>query len=242
PARSGNDSGLPTPAQEEAGGGRTPGGGSHPADRRLGLDLAGGIAGAHSRRGREPHGGNSRAGGCSFGRGNRMKNAAPVILIVSENRIFRESLAGSFATEPDLRIGGVSGSEDLFARLPAVAPDVVLLDMGSLGPVAESLLHDLRRSHPEIPILAMGMLDAEHAVARLLGGRVVGFVGKQEPLETLRRALTVVARGETWAPRRATARALAGLAQERRVETVTLTPRERELLSLLSGGYRNREL
>jgi len=171
-----------------------------------------------------------------------MKKAAPVILIVSENRIFRESLAGFFATEPDLRIGGVSGSEDLFARLPAVAPDVVLLDMDSLGPVPESLLHDLRRSHPEIPILAMGMLDAEHAVARLLRGGVVGFVGKREPLETLRRALTVVARGETWAPRRATARALAGLAQERRVETVTLTPRERELLSLLSGGYRNREL
>lgn len=172
-----------------------------------------------------------------------MKKARRVVLlIVSENRIFRECLADCLTAGKEFQIGGVTGSQDLSACVNAVAPDVLVLDMDSVGPMPESFLREVRRLRPETPILALATLDAEHAVASLLRTGVVGFVGKRESVETLCRALKAVAAGETWAPRRATARALAGLTQERGISGVTLTPRERELLSLLSGGYRNREL
>jgi hypothetical protein len=79
-------------------------------------------------------------------------------------------------------------------------------------------------------------------LARLLRAGVSGFVAKREPVKTLLRGVAAVASGETWAPRPATARALSGLAEEQRGAAVRLTPREGELLSLLSGGYRNKEL
>ncbi len=165
-----------------------------------------------------------------------------LLLIVSEDRLFRESLGHRLGAESGLVVGGLVDARSALPALEEVRPAVVLLDMDSLGAAPESLLHQIRRKRPEVAIVAMETLDSEQAVARLLRAGVAGFVGKREPLERLLRAVTAVACGETWAPRRATAKALAGLAEEQRGAAVRLTPREGELLGLLSGGYRNKEL
>jgi DNA-binding NarL/FixJ family response regulator len=172
-----------------------------------------------------------------------MKSARRILLlIVSENRLFRESLEFRLNATRELRVGGAFGCDKISAQIRDVGPDLILLDLDALGPMPESLLQEIRRSHPGIPILAVATLDTEAGVAQLLRAGVVGFVSKREPVAILLRAVTSVAAGETWAPRRATAAALTGLAQDQRFAAATLTPRERELLSLLSGGYRNKEL
>jgi DNA-binding NarL/FixJ family response regulator len=172
-----------------------------------------------------------------------MKRARRIhLLIVSEDRLFRESLEFRLNATRELRVGGAIGCDKLSAQIRDVGPDLILVDLDALGSMPESLLQQVRRSHPEIPILAVATLDAEAGVAQLLRAGVVGFVSKREPVTILLRALTSVAAGETWAPRRATAAALSGLAQDQRFAAATLTPRERELLTLLSGGYRNKEL
>jgi len=68
--------------------------------------------------------------------------------------------------------------------------------MDSLGSLPESLLHRIRRAHPDLAILAMGTLDTEHAVARLLRAGVSGFVAKREPVKTLLRGVAAGARHE----------------------------------------------
>jgi len=172
-----------------------------------------------------------------------MKRARRILLlIVSEDRLFRESLEFRLNATRELRVGGAFGCDKISAQIRDVGPDLILLDLDALGPMPESLLQEIRRSHPGIPILAVATLDTEAGVAQLLRAGVVGFVSKREPVAILLRAVTSVAAGETWAPRRATAAALTGLAQDQRFAAATLTPRERELLSLLSGGYRNKEL
>jgi DNA-binding NarL/FixJ family response regulator len=165
-----------------------------------------------------------------------------LLLIVSEDRLFRESLEFRLNAARDLRVGGATGCDKVSAQIRDVGPDLILLDLDALGPMPESLLQEIRRSHPGIPVLAVATLDSEAGVAHLLRAGVVGFVSKREPVSILLRAIASVAAGETWAPRRATAAALTGLAQDQRFTAATLTPRERELLSLLSGGYRNKEL
>ncbi len=170
------------------------------------------------------------------------REAGVLLLIVSEDRLFRESLGHRLGAESGLVVGGPVDARSALSKIEEVRPAVLLLDMDSLGSAPESLLHQIRRKHPDVAILAMETLDSEQAVARLLRAGVAGFVAKRESLETLLRAVAAVVCGETWAPRRATARALTGLAQEQRGAAVRLTPREGELLSLLSGGYRNKEL
>ncbi len=170
------------------------------------------------------------------------KEAGVVLLIASEDRLFRECLGHRLEEDGGYRVGGLVDGRSVLARTAELEPVVLLLDMDSLGPAPESLLYQLRRKHPDVAILVMETLESESAVARLLRAGVAGFVAKRESLATLLRAVAAVASGETWAPRRATARALTGLAEERRGAAVRLTPREGELLDLLSGGYRNKEL
>ena len=165
-----------------------------------------------------------------------------VLLIASEDRLFRECLGHRLGKETGFAVGGLVDAGSVLARAGELRPGVLLLDMDSLGSLPESVIHGIRRTHPDLAILAMETGDTEHAVARLLRAGVAGFVAKREPVRMLVRALKAVASGETWAPRRATARALSGLAREQRGAAVRLTPREGELLTLLSGGYRNKEL
>lgn len=164
------------------------------------------------------------------------------LVIASEDRLFRESLGHRIEAESGLAVKGLVDVGRVVSRTGDLKPAVLLLDMDSLGPAPASLLHEVRRRHPEVSILAMETLDSEDSVARLLRAGVAGFVAKRDSLETLLRAIVAVASGQTWAPRRATARALTGLAAEQRGAAARLTPRESELLGLLSGGYRNKEL
>jgi DNA-binding NarL/FixJ family response regulator len=165
-----------------------------------------------------------------------------VLLIASDDRLFRECLGHRFGEETGFEVRGFADAGSVLARAREVNPGVLLLDMDSLGTLPESLLQRIRSARPDIAILAMATIDTEHAVARLLRAGVSGFVAKRESVQMLLRAVSAVASGETWAPRRATARALSGLAEDQRDAAVRLTPRESELLSLLPGGYRNKEL
>ncbi len=164
------------------------------------------------------------------------------VLIASENRIFRDCLADRIAREKPFHVGGVSGAAELLTELKRIKPDLLLFDTDALGPMPESLLPRVRQSGPDVRILALGMRAGEQEVARVLRYGASGLIGKNESLEKFFRAMKAVASGETWAGRKATARALMGLAEERRRTSASLTPRERQLLSLLSDGYRNKEL
>lgn len=164
------------------------------------------------------------------------------VLIASENRLFRDCLADRIAREKRFEVEGVSGASELLEQVKRVSPDLLLFDADGLGPMPESLLPRLRQYRGDLRILALGMDAGDQAVARALRYGASGLIGKDESVERVFHAMEAVASGETWAGRKATARALTGMAEQKRRTSVPLTPRERQLLSLLAGGYRNKEL
>jgi DNA-binding NarL/FixJ family response regulator len=117
----------------------------------------------------------------------------------------------------------------------------VLFDSDGLGPMPGGLLLETKRSMPGVRILAITAVADDRAVADGLRHGAGGVIGRTESAAELVRAMAAVASGETWAGRKAIARALQWVAENRR-SSMTLTPRERQLLSLLAGGYRNKEL
>jgi DNA-binding NarL/FixJ family response regulator len=163
------------------------------------------------------------------------------VLIASNDRLFRECLADRLARDRRFRIAGTVGAAELRQRVRAERPDLVLFDSDALGPMPESLLLETRRSLPGVRVLALTAEADERSVAQGLRHGAGGVIGKTESTTELLRAMAAVASGETWAGRKAIARALQWVAETRR-SAATLTPRERQLLSLLAGGYRNKEL
>ena len=171
-----------------------------------------------------------------------MKGSRVEVLIASENRLFRECLADRIARDRRFRVQEAVSTVQLPPRLKRERPGLLLVDADSLGPVPESLLSRLRSDWPELRVLAMAAQVSDPWVARALRYGAAGLVGKNESVATLLQAMDAVASGETWAGRRAIAQALSGLVRERRRSTSPLTSRERQLLSLLGEGYRNKEL
>jgi two-component system, NarL family, nitrate/nitrite response regulator NarL len=164
------------------------------------------------------------------------------VLIASENRLFRECLADRITREKKFRVDGLTDASDLGAVVKKLRPDILLFDADALGPMPEELLLRLRQNGAMPRILFLAEDADDRAVTRALRFGAGGLVGKAESVATMFRAMEAVVSGETWAGRKAIARALEALADSKRKSSASLTPRERQLLSLLPAGYRNKEL
>ncbi len=166
------------------------------------------------------------------------------VLIATENTIFRECLTDRLEAEDRFRVTVVGAAPEIFAQFKASPPDILLFDMDALGPLPESLLTRLRHYWPEAKILVLSEQAGEIGAARILRAGATGFLSKKEGVKNLLRALNALARGETWAGRQVTARALSDLLTGSRKRSLSgdLTPRESQLLALVRDGYRNKEI
>jgi DNA-binding NarL/FixJ family response regulator len=165
------------------------------------------------------------------------------VLVASENGLFRECLNDRIGRDNRFRVVPMASAADLLSQVKACRPELLLFDADDLGAAPESLLLRLRSLRPQLRVLALISSVKDLSVARILRYGASGTISKEESVSTLLRAMAAVASGETWAPPKAIAQALSNLVEERRrVSTSALTMRERQLLSLLGEGYRNKEL
>jgi DNA-binding NarL/FixJ family response regulator len=165
------------------------------------------------------------------------------VLVASENRLFRECLADRVGRDGRFRAVGTASGADLLPQIKALHPEILLFDLDELGAAPESLLARIRSHRPTPRVLALLARGHDASFARILRYGASGAISKDETVGRMLRAMTAVAAGETWAPNKAIAQALSNLVEDaRRFSSSTLTLRERQLLSLLGEGYRNKEL
>ncbi len=129
--------------------------------------------------------------------------------------------------------GAVSHWHEISARVSADQIDVVLIDMHpglTVGVIAQ-----LRRSLPSLPVvLWVHSIEIEVAHQAVHMG-VHGILRKDLPVELLQRCLLKVAEGELWYDR-----GLSDLLL--RSKEIKLSPRERQLLRLISQGFANKQI
>ncbi len=178
-----------------------------------------------------------------------MLNGAPGpvrILIGDGHSLFREALSAALAVEPGLEV--VSEARDgieAVAEAERTSPEVAVLDSelpNCDGVRATRLIRDrvvgcrvvLLAAEEDLQTLA----DAVHA-------GVNGYLTKASPLGELVEAIRAVHRGDTLVPARMLGGLLQRLLQQRRAHDAAarrlarLTPREREVLTLLAQGGDN---
>ena len=165
------------------------------------------------------------------------------LLVASENRLFAECVAERLARETAGDAHGSScGFEELAAELRRRDPTVLILDSDSWNTVSEKLLSQLRSKSPRVRVLVMIARPDEAYAVRLLSSGVAGVVARAEPFVTLLRAFESVSTGRTWAQRRVVSEAITRVQRRARSSGRPLTPRERQILTLLGDGYRNKEI
>jgi DNA-binding NarL/FixJ family response regulator len=186
--------------------------------------------------------------------GCRSKGAFVIdVIIIDDHPIVRAGMRSVLEITPDIQViaEGDGGVEAL--RLVAeLQPDVLVLDLNLPDINGADVARKLKQEDVSAAILVLTAHNDRQTVFGLLECGAIGYVLKDEALETLANAVRAAARGESWlSPSVATQVVQAALEQTSNDdvqgehspitsdEDVGLTSREREVLSLLARGLDN---
>jgi DNA-binding NarL/FixJ family response regulator len=169
------------------------------------------------------------------------------VAIVDDNRLVREALAGLLSALPDFRVVASPSADAAF--LQTSRPDVLLLDVGLGEDDSMRVAAAVRTQCPATRIIAMDLLPEHDEIVEFVSAGVSGFVTKDATFEDLVATIRAVAGGATVLPPRPAPSLLARIASDAAARTgqhvpheVRLTPREREVIDLISEGLSNKEI
>ena len=170
------------------------------------------------------------------------------VAVIEDNRLVREGITSLLNQLPDLRVVAGSDSDDT-TLLASVGPQVVLLDLGlrngdSLR-VAEKVLKEL----PTSKVIVMDLLPVHEDIVEFVNAGVSGFIMKDATLEDLARTIRSVAEGVNVLPPAMTGTLFSQIARDavsrgrpEVLESVRMTPRERQVINLIAEGLGNKEI
>jgi DNA-binding NarL/FixJ family response regulator len=171
------------------------------------------------------------------------------ILIVDQQRAFRDVLAIRLRAEPDLVVGAQAQSAASARRVMAGRTvDVILLEADLPEDAAVAFCAEMSQRAPGPRVIMLSdTADANRIVAAVRAG-AVGWVRKDDSVEHLLRVIRGVVRGEAWLPPAQLTRVLRLLIEDQedrrdRDELLdALTPRERDVLFHLVDGAGRKEV
>jgi DNA-binding NarL/FixJ family response regulator len=165
------------------------------------------------------------------------------VLIVDDHALVRQSVAKAVASEDDIEVVGeaADGPTALHA-VEELAPDLVVLDIAMPGTDGLAVAERLRSEHPDVRVLFLSMHDDDGSLQRALALGAAGFVSKSASIEQLLEALRAIRDGGSYLSSEVASRVMDIAAGRSTADSVGLTPREREILTLLVEGNRPAEI
>lgn len=165
------------------------------------------------------------------------------ILVADDHPMLREGLVAVLATQPDFEIVGEAADGAEAVRLArSLGPDVILLDLQMPGLDGVAVLTQLRDAGSESKTVVFTAYDTDERILGALRAGARGYLLKGASRAEIFSAIRTVHSGGSLLEPAVTARLLDNIGGEGRPPRDGLTPRELEVLALLSDGRSNREI
>jgi two-component system NarL family response regulator len=171
------------------------------------------------------------------------------LVIAEDQAMMRESLAQMLALEDDIQVvGTASDGERALSVCRAQKPDVLLTDIGMPKVSGIEVTDTLRKELPDTHIVILTIYGDDDKVFAAIKAGARGYVLKDSPPEEALAAIRAVARGGGLLPPALASRVFnefSRLSTQRAVDNAVfahLTDREREVLSFIGKGKRNKEI
>ena len=171
------------------------------------------------------------------------------ILLVDDQNMFRAGMRLLLSSQPDFEIVGEAvDGEDAIAKVNALKPQVVLMDLRMPVLDGAAATRRLKATHPQVRVLVLTTFDEDAAIFDGLRAGAIGYLLKDAPTDKLYEAIRAAARGESFLQPSVAARVVAEFARLSEQSPAAaglaepLSPREIEILRLLANGATNREI
>jgi len=172
------------------------------------------------------------------------------IIIADDQALFREGLRTLLSTRADMEVvGEAANGDEAVALAEQLRPSVVLMDLRMPKVDGIQATARLRERCPDIPVLVLTTFDDDANLFGALRAGAAGYLLKDVSSETLVSAIQAATRGESFLQSTVTGRVVAAFARlmesggpKAEALVLPLSPREREIVSLLGSGASNKEI
>ncbi len=175
--------------------------------------------------------------------------SAPIrVLIVDDHAVVRAGLRMLIDQDPDMKVISVAGNRsEALAAAASDPPNIIILDLVLGDEDGLSLLPELRAVAPHSRVLVLTGLRSSESQRQAMRAGAMGIVLKEHAVEVLIKAIKKVHHGEVWLDRLTMGSVLHEMTGEKQADPdqekiATLTDREREVVSLVGEGLKNKQI
>ncbi len=159
------------------------------------------------------------------------------LLLIDDHFVVRSGLVASLELEDDLKVIAESDRGEAASQLfTEHHPDVVLMDLQLPGISGIDATAALLRDHPGAHVLIFSTFARDEEIQAALKAGALGYLQKSSSRDSLLAAIRCVAKGGRSLPDEIAQRLKDRLAEPE------ITPREREILTLITRGNANKEI
>ncbi|MFE1644449.1 response regulator [Microbacterium sp. P01] len=162
------------------------------------------------------------------------------VLLCDDHPIYRDGLRTLFDELGVDVVAEAGNGEDAVALASAFEPDIVVMDLSMPGIGGVEATRRILAEHPSMRVLALTMIDDHATVLAALRAGASGYLLKGAGHAEIRTALAAVQLGGVTVSAEVTAGLRAGLRSPHPFPQ--LTPRERDVLGLMSRGRTNEHI
>jgi two-component system response regulator DevR len=168
------------------------------------------------------------------------------VFLLDDHELVRRGIADIIENAADIEVVGEGGTvAEALHRIPAVRPDVAVLDARLPDGSGIDVCREVRSANPEIRCLILTSYDDDDAILAAVMAGASGYLLKEIRSSSLIEAIRDVAAGKSLLDPTATGRLLNRLRsgrQQQDKQLESLTDRERDILDLIADGLTNRQI
>jgi DNA-binding NarL/FixJ family response regulator len=169
---------------------------------------------------------------------SKMSEQAPIrVLTVDDHPLLREGIAAIINSQPDMIVAAVAASgNEAILKFRETKPDIALMDLRLPDLSGIDAMIAIRTEFPDARIIMLTTFEGDVEIRRALEAGARGYLLKTMPPRELLEVIRQVHTGRKSVPPQVAAQLAEHLGDE------TLTPREIDVLRLIAGGNRNKDI
>ncbi len=165
------------------------------------------------------------------------------VLLADDHAIVREGLRAVLSSEADVEVVAVESDGDrALASIRSLKPDVAVLDIRMPGLTGIEVARKLNEDDALTSVVLLSMHKEESFVQAAMDAGVGGYVVKEDAARELLDAVRAVGRGDVYLSPRVAGSLVQALRRGPPPKVPNLTPRERDVVRLLSEGLTSKEI